>query len=76
MGRKIIKIERNCWKIFNCTLAQLAIALAIINLDYNTNILEASRISQFEENVKAVEVYKKLEKETPFGIEKIFGKCS
>ena len=58
-------------KKFNCSLAQLALAWIIANPDCSTTILGASRISQLEENVKAVEIYKKLDKETLLEIEKI-----
>lgn len=42
-----------------CTQAQLALAWAIANTDVSTAILGASRPSQIESNVKAIDVLKK-----------------
>ena len=57
----------------NCNLAQLAIAWVVANPDCSTTILGASRVSQLEETVKAVEIYKKLTKEILLEIEGILG---
>ena len=54
-------------------MAQLALAWIIANPDCSTTILGASRVSQLEENVKAVEIYKKLDKELLLEIENILG---
>ena len=45
-------------KKLDCNLAQLAIAWVIANPDCSTTILGASIVSQLEETVKAVEIYK------------------
>ena len=41
-------------------MAQLAVAWVIANKDVSTCILGASKVSQLDENFKALEVYKKL----------------
>ena len=70
---KLLKLKDIAEKKLNCTLAQLSLAWVIANPDCSTTILGASRVSQLEENVKAVEVYKKLDKEILTEIEKILG---
>jgi voltage-dependent potassium channel beta subunit len=64
-------IDLTAKKQLNCSLAQLAIAWVICNPDVSTCILGATKVSQLEENLKALEVYKKLDKETLLEIEKI-----
>ena len=64
-------IELTTKKKLDCSLAQLAIAWVICNPDVSTCILGATKVSQLEENLKALEVYKKLDKETLLEIEKI-----
>ena len=68
---KLLKLKDIAEKKLNCTLAQLAIAWILANPDCSTTILGASRVSQLEENVKAVEIYKKLDKDLLIEIEKI-----
>jgi len=68
---KLLKLKEIAEKKLNCTLAQLALAWIIANPDCSTTILGASRVSQLEENVKAVEIYKKLDKDLLLEIEKI-----
>ena len=68
---KLLKLKDIAEKKLNCNLAQLCLAWVIANPDCSTTILGASRISQLEENVKAVEIYKKLDKEILLEIEKI-----
>ena len=58
-------------KKLNCSLAQLALAWILANPDVSTIILGASRVSQLEENIKALEIYKKLDKDILLEIEKI-----
>lgn len=53
------------------TLPVLALAWAITNKDVSTCMIGASKVSQIEENLKAVEVYKKLTPELLEKIEKI-----
>ena len=60
-------------KKLGCNLAQLAIAWVIANPDCSTTILGASKVSQLEETVKAVEIYKKLDKDILKEIEVILG---
>ena len=68
---KLFKLKDIAEKKLNCSLAQLEIAWIIANPDISTTILGASRVSQLEENLKAMEVYKKLDKELMLEIEKI-----
>jgi aryl-alcohol dehydrogenase-like predicted oxidoreductase len=70
---KLLKLKEIAEKKLNCNLAQLAIAWVIANPDCSTTILGASRVSQLEETVKAVEIYKKLNKDILIEIEKILG---
>ena len=58
---------------YNCTLAQLALGWVIANPDVSCCILGASKGTQIDENVKALEIYKKLGKEDFIEIEKILG---
>lgn len=58
---------------FKCTLAQLALSWVIANPDVSCCILGASKAAQIDENVKALEIYKKLKKEDFIEIEKILG---
>ena len=55
----------------NCTLSQLAIAWVIANPDVSCCLLGATKGAQIEENVKALEIYKKLDKDIFIEIEKI-----
>ena len=68
---KLLKLKEIAEKKLNCSLAQLALAWILANPDCSTTILGASRVSQLEENVKAVEIYKKLDKDLLLEIEKI-----
>ena len=58
-------------KKIKCTLAQLYIAWIIANPDVNCCLFEASKPSQIEDNVEALNIYKKIDKETFIEIEKI-----
>jgi len=55
----------------NCSLAQLAIAWTLKNPNVSTVITGASRKSQVEENLKALEVSKKLSDDVMERIEKV-----
>ena len=44
-------------------MIEIALAYVIANPDCSTTILGAIRVSQLEENVKAVDAFKKLDKE-------------
>ena len=52
-------------------MSQLSIAWVIANTDVSSCLIGATKGSQIEENVKALEVYKKIDKETFIEIEKI-----
>jgi voltage-dependent potassium channel beta subunit len=57
-----------------CTLAQLAIAWCVKNLNVSTVITGASRVSQVHENLKALEVVPKLTDDVMARIDEIVGK--
>lgn len=78
-GEHIYEKRRRAMKEFevlakelDCTQAQLALAWVIYNKDVSTAIFGVSRISQIDDNIKALEIYKKLSKETLDRIETIF----
>ena len=50
-------------KKIKCTLAQLYIAWIIANPDVNCCLFGVSKLSQIEDNVKALDIYKKIDKE-------------
>ena len=52
-------------------MTTLAIAWIIANPDVSTCMLGASKVSQLEETVRSVEVYKKITKEIGLEIEEI-----
>ena len=52
-------------------MAQLCIAWIISNPDISCCVLGASKPSQLEDNFKALELYKKIDKDTFIEIEKI-----
>ena len=56
-----------------CSLATLAIAWCIANPDVSVCLLGASKPSQLDDTIKAVEVYKKIDKKTWIEIEEILG---
>ena len=68
---KLQKLKDVAEKKFQCTLGQLAIAWLLANPDINCCLLGASKNSQIEENVKAIEIYKRLDKSLLFDIERI-----
>ena len=68
---KLLKLKDIAENKLNCSLAQLALAWVIANPDCSTTILGASKTSQLEENIKAVEISKKLDKNLLIEIEKI-----
>jgi voltage-dependent potassium channel beta subunit len=57
----------------DCSLAQLAIAWCLSNPQVSTVITGASRISQLKDNMSAVDVLDKLDRETLERIRKILG---
>ena len=60
-------------KELNCSMAQLCLAWTLKNKDVSTAIFGASRLSQVEDNVKAVEVYKNITPEIAERLETILG---
>ena len=62
IDNKLTQLKAIAENKLNCSLAQLAIAWVIGNPDVSTCILGASKGSQIEENVKAIEVLKKIDK--------------
>ena len=68
---KMLKLKDLAEKNLKCSLAQLCIAWVLANTDVSTCILGAAKVSQLEENLKALEIYKKIDKETWIEIEKI-----
>ena len=72
---KLLKLKELAEKKLNATLAVLAVAWVIANKDVSTCILGASKVSQLEENFKALELYKKLTPEILTEIETILDNC-
>ncbi len=72
---KIEKVKRlePLARELGCTLAQLALAWCLKNPRVSTVITGASRVSQVEENMKALEVVPKLTRELMESIEEILG---
>ena len=68
---KMLKLKEIAEKKLNCTLTQLAISWVIRNPDVSTCLLGASKPQQLEETIKAVEIYKKMDKNIDLEIEKI-----
>ena len=62
---------KNIAEKFGCNLATLSIAWCIANPDVSVCLLGASKPTQLDDTVKAVEVYKKIDKDTWIEIEKI-----
>lgn len=67
---KLLKL-RDLAKELGCTLAQLAIAWILKNKNVSSVILGVSRLEQFDENVKAIEVKEKLTEDVMNQIESI-----
>ena len=67
---KLNKLKKIAEK-FGCNLATLAIAWCIANPDVSVCLLGASKPEQLDDTVKAVEVYKKVDKDTWIEVEKI-----
>ena len=68
---KMLKLKDLAEKKLKCTLAQLCIAWVLANTDVSTCILGAAKVSQLEENLKALDIYKNIDKETWIEIENI-----
>ncbi|MBC7099963.1 aldo/keto reductase, partial [Candidatus Bipolaricaulota bacterium] len=67
---KLLKL-RDLAKELDCTLAQLSIAWILKNKNVSSVILGVSKLEQFEENIKAVEVKEKLSEDVTRQIETI-----
>jgi len=68
---KFVKLQALAKEKLNCSLTQLSIAWVIKNTDVSTAILGAMKPEQITENLKALEVSKKLTKEILEEIETI-----
>ena len=68
---KLPKLQKLAQEKLNCSLAQLSIAWAIRNNDISTAILGAMNPEQITENLKALDVSKKMTKEILEEIETI-----
>ena len=68
---KLLKLQTLAKEKLNCSLAQLCIAWIIKNKDISTTILGAMKPEQLNENIKALDVYKKLDKDILIEIETI-----
>ena len=71
---KLKKLQTFAKEKLDCSLTQLSIAWVIKNQDASTAILGAIKPEQLKENLKALEVYKKLTKEILEEIEVIMKK--
>ena len=60
---KLLKLQTLAKEKLNCSLTQLIIAWVIKNEDISTAILGAMKPEQLIENIKSLEVYKKLNKD-------------
>lgn len=69
--RKALKEIAEIAKELGCTQAQLALAWVIYNKDVSCALFGASTVAQVEDNVKAVDVYRKLTPEVLERIEKV-----
>ena len=68
--KKIIQLMEVAKKL-ECTISQLAIAWVLKNPDVSSCILGATKIKQLQEDLGALEVYKKLDHDILVEIEKI-----
>ena len=71
IDEKIEKLKVIAERKLNCTLAQMSIAWIIANQDISTVILGSTKISQVEEIIPAIDIYKKMTKEIMKEIEEI-----
>ena len=68
---KLIKLKDIAEKKCGCNLTTLAISWCIANPDISVCLLGASKASQLDDTIKAVQVYKTIDKDTWIEIEKI-----
>lgn len=69
--RKALKEIAEIAKELGCSQAQLSLAWVIYNKDVTCAIFGATKISQVDDNLKAIEIYKKLTPEILERIEKV-----
>jgi len=69
--RKALKELAELAKELGCTQAQLALAWVIYNKDVSCALFGASSLAQVDDNMKAIDIYKKLTPEILERIEKI-----
>ena len=69
--RNTMKVIGEIAKELGCTLSQLALAWVIYNKDVTCALMGATSITQLEENLKSIEIYKKLTPEILEIIEKL-----
>ena len=70
---KLMKLRDLAKNKLNCNLAQLSIAWILANKDISTIILGSTKISQIEDVLPAIQIYKKLDKNILKEIEEIMG---
>lgn len=56
-----------------CSMAQLALAWAVVNQDVSTCIFGASKVEQVEDNIQALQIAQKWDKELEEKINKLLG---
>lgn len=61
---KLLKLKDIAEKKYKATLAQLTLAWVFLHPDVSTCLTTANKISQIQETIDAVKLYKKLDKET------------
>ena len=76
IDEKLIKLRDLAKNKLNCNLAQLSIAWILANSDISTIILGSTKMSQVEDVLPAVKIYKKLDKNILKEIEEIMGNSS
>jgi len=76
IDEKLIKLSYLAKNKLNCNLAQLSIAWILAYSDISTIILGSTKISQVEDVLPAIKIYKKLDKNILKEIEEIMGNSS
>ena len=72
----MVKLQNLAKNKLNCNLAQLSIAWILANPDVSTIILGSTKMSQVEDVLPALQIYKKLTKEILKEIEEIMGNAA
>ena len=76
IDEKLIKLRDLAKNKLNCNLAQLSIAWILANPDISTIILGSTKMSQVEDVLPALQVYKNLDKNILKEIEEIMGNAA